>query len=153
MKVFTTINEIVECADVHRCPLKAQRLQSVCNFSIMKLIDKSMKIVCTRTIFVITRKLSLKPGQSSNAAANGEQDLAAIKVPKCRESASSGSWLARDNTTNFINWCREVGIKSECLFESEGLGMTRSALCLPRSYVNRLLQKKSSKTCCHSLFV
>lgn len=38
-----------------------------------------------------------------------------------RENASSGSFLARDNVCNFIQWCRRIRIKECLLFETEDL--------------------------------
>lgn len=41
---------------------------------------------------------------------------------RCWERAAKGSFFSRENACNFINFCRQLGIHENLLFESEDLG-------------------------------
>lgn len=61
------------------------------------------------------------------------------RVIHWRPDATSGSFFARDNTANFLYWCRKIGVDEAYLFESEDLG--------------KLTQKTKQDTCFCSLLL
>ncbi|KAL5010721.1 hypothetical protein ScPMuIL_013026 [Solemya velum] len=63
--------------------------------------------------------------------------------PRFYAKAKPESWYARDNAASFMEWCKELGVKNECLFESDDLVFHKSpkavVLCLLE--VSRLVWK------------
>ena len=67
-------------------------------------------------------------------AARRKKHPLSITGIKYNEKASQDSFSARDNTSNFISWCRQLGVEEAVIFESEGLVLhkdeKRVILCL-----------------------
>ncbi len=74
-----------------------------------------------------------KLAKLTQEAASTSQELPSVPI-KCNDKAVSGSFQARDNTSNFISWCRDLGVEEAVVFESNGLvdhsDEKRVVLCL-----------------------
>ncbi|XP_078000331.1 growth arrest-specific protein 2-like [Glandiceps talaboti] len=113
--------EIAASADATLVPLKED---------LAEWLSKLLDVEITAENFydsLCTGVLPCKLAQTIQSKAEECKENGAVKVdiPKrkirCRQNASPGSFFARDNTANFLSWCRDFGVPEACLFESEGL--------------------------------
>ena len=86
---------------------------------------------------VILCRLASLVQQSAKTATDSGRKVD-FKVPpdsiRYNPKADPGSFHARDNASNFIDWCRKLGVEEAVIFESEGLVLhkdeKRVILCL-----------------------
>ena len=102
-------------------------LEDISPSTFMEGLDTGVALCKLVTLIQQSTTAALESGKKLNFTV----PMAALS---CSTKAERGSFVARDNTANFISWCRELGVEEAVIFESEGLVLHRDEkrviLCL-----------------------
>lgn len=104
--------------------LSTQHMMMIRQFFFFKLVQRTLRVskLCLYgTYLSLTHILHARcsPVSTPNQIAVSPQTSFKLH---CDETATSGTWYARDNTANFLKWCRSYGMTDEMLFDTEDLG-------------------------------
>ena len=102
-------------------------LEDISPSTFMKRLDTGVALCKLVTLIQRSTTAALESGKKLNFTVP-------MTALSCSIKAERGSFFARDNTANFISWCRELGVEEAVIFESEGLVLhkdeKRVILCL-----------------------
>jgi hypothetical protein len=106
-------------------------------------VDSFMDTLDTGVVLCKLARLIQDKAKSAKEAGEKVSVAIPMETVKCQFRATKGSFFARDNSANFIKWCKKLGVNEEVMFESNGLVQQedekRVILCLID--VSRFAQK------------
>ena len=146
LTLAASVNSKDECDAPGNPEIEAKEMEALeaIKEDICKWLAKVMQIEVTPTTFmevldsgvVLCKLAAMIQDAASKLQSDGGKEIPSIPSNrvKCNERADSKSFQARDNVSNFINWCRRLGVEEAVIFESEGVVLhkdeKRVILCL-----------------------
>ena len=83
--------------------------------------DSFMDTLDTGVVLCKLARLIQDKARSAKEAGDKVSVVIPMETVKCQFRATKGSFFARDNSANFIKWCKKLGVNEEVMFESNGL--------------------------------
>ena len=83
--------------------------------------DSFMDTLDTGVVLCKLARLIQDKARSAKESGDRVSVVIPMETVKCQFRAMKGSFFARDNSANFIKWCKKLGVNEEVMFESNGL--------------------------------